>query len=460
VRDWFIIAPELLVLALAAGALFTGRLPDGDRLTARLAAIGAAVAGVAIFVLPVSGSLFGSMLIFTPQAAVVRAAVAGLTAVWCAWVAGRGLGPRRSAEAVSLVLFSALGGMLLASAGDLITLVLAIELSTMPAYVLVGYDREDERSLEAALKYFLMSVLTSLFAFFGLSYVFGLAGTTLYGGLDISRAGALGLMAGIFTLVGLFAKLSAVPFHFWAPDAYEGADPAIVGFVSTVPKVAGLAALVNIFHALDPKGGGALAWVALVVAVASMILGNLGAYPQGDLRRLMAYSGIAHAGYLALGVAAGTLSALAAAVLYAVVYAIPSMGVMLVAGEEGASIDADLAGLAQRRPWVAWSLVAFLMSLIGVPPFAGFFGKLFLFSSAWGAGLVWPVVLALVMSVVSAGFYFRIIRAAFFGAPGEERAPLAPSVWAGVALVTCLAAVLLLGLMAQPIMTFVSAGLP
>jgi NADH-quinone oxidoreductase subunit N len=369
--------------------------------------------------------------------------------VWLLWVSGRGTGPERSAEAAALALFSALGGMLMVSARDLIVLYISLELSTMPAYVLIGYRRRDGQGLEGALKYFLLSMLTSLVLLYGLSFAYGLAGSTDYADLALG-SGLMARLAFVFVLIGLFAKLSAAPFHYWTPDAYAGAPAASVAFVSTVPKLAGTVALVQLVGAFAPAVGDATV-ILIAIALVSMVLGNLAAYPQTDLRRLMAYSGVAHTGYILLAAATGTTGG-ASAVFYAAAYAVPSMAIMLLAAEEGTSLD-DIGGLASRRPALAGALAVWLLSLVGIPPLVGFFGKLYLFTSAVQAGLVWPVLVAVAMSVVSAGYYFKVLRAAFFGRR-EEGVVVMPSLPAAIALTLSTLVVLALGVLGSPVLGF------
>ncbi|GAV31624.1 NDH-1 subunit N [Coriobacteriaceae bacterium EMTCatB1] len=432
-----VLLPEALVLVGALAALFAERLPGGDRTAARLGWVLAAAAALSAAAIGVREPIAGGTLAFDALARDARVAVAALAALYLLWLSGSDLG--RVREMAAFAQFAALGGMLMASAQDLATLFIAIELGTMPAYVMMGYERSDARTLEGSLKYYLLSMTTSLVMLYGFSLLFGLAGTTRFDHAGaMSPEGLLGSFAVVFALTGLFAKLSAAPFHFWTPDAYAGAPASAVAFVSTVPKVAGVAALLRLTGALS--AGELLPLYFGAAALASMLLGNLGAYPQRDVRRLMAYSGIAHSGYVLLAVGAGSASALG----YAVIYAIPSLAVMLVASEEGTAVD-DWAGLFQRRPAVAWALVVLLLSLVGVPPMAGFFGKLAIFGAALDAGRTALVVVAIVMSVVSAGYYFKLIRTAFFAeavpAPSEERAR--PSLASGVAIAIATAATLL-----------------
>lgn len=447
------------MLLAVAWALFAERLPGGDRGAAWVGCALALASAVAAALLPADAGLFGGMLLFDLTARFGRVAVAGLTAIWLLWTAGAATG--RVREAVALAALAALGGMVLASANELVTLVLTIELVTMPAYVLIGYRRDKPRGLEGALKYFLLSMLTSLVMLYGMSFLYGITGSTRLETLDLTGSGALALLAVLLTFVGLFAKLSAAPFHYWAPDAYEGAESWTVSFVSTIPKLAGAIATVRLATAL----GASAPWVATVliaVAAASMTLGNLAALTQSDVRRMMAYSGVAHSGYLLLGVAALTVEGAGSAVFYAMAYSLPSLGVMLVAAEVGPSVD-DFGALFSRRPVVAWSTVAMLLSLIGIPPLVGFFGKFYLFAGALQGGVgAWVVVLAVVMSVISAGYYLRLVRAMFFGRPSSEPGTVQTgrSFAASAAVIGCGLGVLALGLAAGPLLAALGSPIP
>lgn len=449
-----LLIPELLLIAAVGWAMFAELLP-GRRGGAPWAGAALATASAAAAaVLPASGELFGGLLVFDGPGRLARVGMALLLALWLQWVARNGEG--RVREAVAFAAFATVGGMLMTEARELVTLVLAIELATMPAYVLIGYRRERVRGLEGAIKYFLLSMLTTLVMLYGMSFLYGLTGTTRFGGLDLSGTGTLGTVAVLLTFVGLFAKLSAAPFHFWAPDAYEGSEAWTVAFVSTVPKLAGAVVLVQLTSAVA-AGAPELQPALIAVAAASMVLGNLAALTQTDVRRLMAYSGVAHTGYLMLGAAALTPSGFGAAVVYAIAYSIPSLGIMLVAAEEGPLLT-DFTGLARRRPATAWATVFMLASLIGIPPLIGFFGKFLLFASAWRVGLQPWVVLAVTMSVVSAGYYLRIVRESFL--TGQDSSETGGYRGLSLAVGASAALVLALGLAAGPLMTWMGLPLP
>jgi NADH-quinone oxidoreductase subunit N len=329
----------------------------------------------------------------------------------------------------------------------------------MPLYVLIGFDRDDERGLEGAMKYFLLSMITSIAMLYGMTFIVGLSGTSAYSGVHVDGHAPIVMFAMVLLFAGLLAKLSAAPFHWWAPDAFAGAPAWSVAYVSAVPKMAGVIAVARIVQVLVPTVPGLLPVLA-ASAVASMVLGNLAAFPQTDIRRLMAYSGVAHAGYILVALTTGTLLGINAAIFYGLAYAIPSMAVMFVVADEGTEIS-DLVGLAKRRPWVAWTTTLLLISLIGVPPLVGFIGKVYIFSAAIQSNLMWLAVLGVTMSVVSAGFYFRIVRAMFFGEAEEVKAlGKGRTAATDIALVVCVVATLGLGIAASPLLNLIGLALP
>lgn len=466
--DYLVLAPEICILIAALLTLFGERL-GGDRAAAAIGVVGAVLATTIPWFAPRPESLFGGALLFEPHPAsiMVRASIAFFTAMFLAWVFARGWAGTPAREAVSMTLFAALGGMLLVSANDMVTLFLALEIATMPGYVLLGYARDERNGLEGTLKYFLLSVLTSLFLAYGLSFVYGISGATIYDAIDLSGGGRLAIFAAVLVIIGFLAKISAAPMQYWAPDAYAGATVPAVGFVSSVAKIGPLFAFVK-FVSVVLHGTPGITIILLVASIASMVLGNLVALVQTDIRRLMAYSGIANAGYMLLGVAAGTAAGYASAVFFAVVYVVGVLGLMLVVAAEGPMMQ-DIAGLVHRRPVAAWSSIGFLFSLIGFPPMVGFYGKLTVFGSALDVGFVWPVVVAIIMSVISAGYAFAIIRAMF--TPGEsapeeiirpsiEEASAYPQmpVVAGTVILTLAILSVLLGIVTQPLVDLLRAA--
>lgn len=410
--------PYAVLLLAAFWALFSDLLPGRDRGASAVGAVAAFVAAALFAVSSPDAILFGSKLVFAPDSRLIAIAVTVLAGVWMLWTYGRGEG--RTREAVALALLSTMGASLMASSADFVVMALALELTSMPAYVITGYRRNRLGGLEGAIKYFLLSVLTTLFMLYGLSFVYGLSGTTAMQGLALMPSTVLSTVAALLVLVGIFAKLSAAPFHFWAPDAYEGAEPWAVAFVSTIPKLGGIAVASRIALYMLPAMP-SFSTILGVVAIASMVLGAFAALTQRDTRRIIAYSGVVNTGYMLIPLATigatgglNVQTALIATLLYAVMYATATMGVMLVAAKEGGQV-ADLVGLSRRRPAAAWALAILVLSLIGVPPMAGFFGKFYMFLVGIQGGLLAAVIVATVVSVVSAFYYLRLVKAAFFG---------------------------------------------
>lgn len=449
-NNYLLILPEVLLLLGALIAMFSDVLcKQCSRVGASIGFLFALGAAVSAACLPLVGDAgpFGSLLVYDELARFARVSIAGLTAVWLLWTAGR-IDDEPKAG-VSLVLFATVGALLLCEARELITVFVSLELSTLPLYVLIGYKRKDIRGLEGALKYFLLSMLTTLVTLYGMSFIYGLTGTTFYGVAHLPEMNVGILVVLGLALIGVFAKLSAAPFHFWAPDAYDGATPWAVSYVATVPKIAGVIMLARFIEAYIAPGQSLMTMIA-VVAAASMIVGNLGALVQKDVRRMMAYSSIAHAGYLLIGMVIMTKLSVAVSVIYIVVYSVATMGIMLVCAEEGPAVG-HFNGLASRRPFAAWATVIMLLSLIGIPPLAGFFGKLYLFTTALDHHMLALVIIAIVMSVVSAAYYLRIVYAMFFGDPQAfeatyQKPALAKSVIAPVAVALCLIATVGIGL--------------
>jgi NADH-quinone oxidoreductase subunit N len=361
--------------------------------------------------------------------------------------------PRRQGDYFFLLVVSVLGMTLLAGARDLLLLVLCFELMGIPLYVLATFEKRGGAS-EAGLKLFLVGAASTGLTLFGLSLLVGIAGGTR---LDvIAQAGPAPLLAvGLLLVVaGMAFKLGAVPFHMWVPDTYQGATTPFVAFLSTAPKAAAVAALGRVLFAATPALGATWTPALLAIAGATMVLGTLLAVPQTNLKRLLAYSGVAHIGFLLLGLASG-LPALGLVLFYVAAYTLTNAGVFLVAHAvavaDGSGEDLPAyAGLARRQPWLALALLLFLLSLAGIPFVAGFWAKLYVFLAAARAGL-WPLVaLGALLSVVALFAYLRVAREAYLGAPHRDgRVRVAPPLAA--AIVVCLVAIVALGLAPGPL---------
>jgi NADH-quinone oxidoreductase subunit N len=360
-------------------------------------------------------------------------------------------------EFYTLALFSMVGMLGLVSARDLISLFVALEIMSVAAYALVGLLRERAASLEAALKYFVTGAFSSAFFLYGVALLYGVAGSTSLERVAAALGGAerapLALLGAALLLVGFGFKVASVPFHAWTPDVYEGAPTPVTAFMSAGVKAAAFAALVRVFGdalaALQPR------WQPLVaaLAVATMVLGNLGALAQSNVKRLLAWSSVAHAGYLLAGLVAAPRLAAEAIAFYLVGYAAVSLGTfgalaaLSRADREPLSLD-DLAGLSQRRPMLAAALTVFLISLTGVPISAGFVGKFQLFSAAVSAGQVGVAIVGVMMSVVSAYYYLRVVVAMYMreATGGDPWSRLG----AGPALAIGVSAAIVLGLGVWP----------
>lgn len=325
-----------------------------------------------------------------------------------------------------LVVFSVLGMMLMVSAGDFITLYLSLELQSLALYVLAAFDRDNLRSTESGLKYFILGALSSGMMLYGISLIYGFGGT-----ISFARTAALvhtggisiGLIFGlVFLISGLAFKVSAVPFHMWTPDVYEGAPTPITAFFSASPKIAAMALFVRAMVAPFPGAIDQWRQIIVLVSILSMALGAVAAIGQNNIKRLMAYSSIANMGYVLIGLAAGTVQGVEGVLLYLAIYLVTTIGAfacILAMRRGGHMVEniPDLAGLAQTRPAFAFVFAMLMFSLAGIPPLAGFFAKFYVFLAAINAGLYPLAVIGVLASVVGAYYYLRIVKIIYFDEP-------------------------------------------
>src|SRR6202162_1260854 len=358
----------------------------------------------------------------------------------------------RSGEYYALILFGAVGMALMSSAIELVLIFIALEISSISSYVLAGFRRHEAASAEASLKYFLLGSFATAFFLYGVSLMFGATCST---NIDqISRtlqAGPIPLLAYVavaLMFVGLGFKVAAAPFHVWTPDVYEGAPAPIVGLMSTAPKAAAFAVLLRIVFVINVPGQFWLVWVS---AALSMTLGNVGALVQNNVKRLLAYSSIAHAGYLLVAFAAAPDMGTSAAMFYAAAYAAMNVGAFAVvshfanAGEKYVTLD-DYEGLGRSSPLLAATLTIFLLSLIGIPMTGGFFAKFYVFSAAVKANLIWLTVIGVLNSGIGAYYYLRIIVVMYMR-EARKAVPLTRIPFSlGLALAACIAATIYLGI--------------
>jgi len=325
-----------------------------------------------------------------------------------------------------LILLATTGMLMMISADDLISLYIGLELQSLALYVVAAFKRDTATSSEAGLKYFVLGALSSGMLLYGCSLIYGFSGTTSFEQLTASFAGgeySIGIIVGIvFVSVGLAFKCSAVPFHMWTPDVYEGAPTPVTAFFSVAPKIAAIALFIRFL--VEPFGGLTTEWRQIIqfIAVASMLLGAFAAINQRNIKRLMAYSSIGHVGYALIGLAAGTEKGILGVLAYMAIYLVMNLGtfaVILCMRRDGKMIEAisELAGLSKTQPALALALGIFMFSMAGIPPLAGFISKLYVFMAAIDAGLYTLAVIGVVTSVVGAFYYLRIVKLMYFDEP-------------------------------------------
>lgn len=452
--------PETILVVGALAVLSAGLARSAARTGPTVSALAfALLAGAAVVLVPVNASSFGGMIVIGPLARLFKLvilALGGATIVF----AHDNFPPRHYAESLALVLFSVTGMMLLVATEDLLMIFVALELTSIPLYILAAFNKDSRASAEAGLKYFLIGSVSAAFLLYGLSLIHGVTGSTGLRAIALTTSWDPLLAAGIVLALGGFAfKVAAVPFQLWAPDVYEGAPTPAAALIASGSKVAGVFILARILNvALEPWAGSAGAacfspgWapVLAIMAAASMVLGNLAALVQTNVKRLLAYSAIAHGGYMLLGLSAPGAETIDAVLFYVVVYALTTAGafgvVAVVEKQRGGSSLADFDGLSQSSPGLALCLLVFLVSLAGIPPLAGFFAKFYLFASVLqNAPLLWIVILAIALNAVSLYYYLIVLKHAFvFTAPNAPRPTRAISSRIIIALLAL--AVIVLGL--------------
>lgn len=353
-------------------------------------------------------------------------------------------------EYLVLVFFSLLGMFLMVSANDLLSLYAGLELSSLPLYVLASFSRNAVKSTESGLKYFVLGSLASGMILFGASLVYGFAGTTNFASLALfftkSQALSVAAVFGlVLVLVGLCFKVSAAPFHMWTPDVYEGAPTPVTAFFSVAPKIAAIALFVRIM--VQPFAAAAHEWqqVVIFVSALSMIVGAFGALQQTNIKRLLAYSSIGHVGYALMGLAANTSAGVSSILIYFVLYIAMSVGafaciLMMRTGGKPKENISDLAGLSKTSPLMAACLAVFMFSMAGIPPLAGFFGKLYVFLAAIKAGLYLLAVVGVLSSVVACFYYLKVIKVMYFdeSKPAFDASPLSLTMTMAVCAVVTL----------------------
>ena len=434
-----VLTPTLTLLALAVCAALTVKFGHVSGRTVLLH--GMYVADELAFVLKLIGYLVVAVVLLYSRS----------------YLEERGIG---RGEYYVLALTALLGIFVLVSANNLLTVYLGVELLALSVYALVAFDRDSGVSAEAAMKYFVLGAIASGALLYGMSLIYGLTGTLDLGEIAVRLSGpmSLGVILGLaFIVVAVAFKLGAVPFHMWLPDVYEGAPTSVTLFIGTVPKIAYFALALRLLA--QGLGGTSLEWTQMLapLAVLTLIVGNVVAIVQTNLKRMLAYSTIANVGFIVLGFVAGTADGYSAALYYTLVYVLAAMGsfgVILLASRKGFEADKldDYKGLYKRDPLLALAMMLLMFSTAGVPPLVGFWAKLRIFQALWETQHTWLVIIAAAMSVVGAFYYLRVIKLMYFDDPPADLPAPAAATGVRLALGVNAAATLALGLLPGPLL--------
>jgi NADH-quinone oxidoreductase subunit N len=440
--------PALPELLLAGGAMallligaYEGERTAGPSLIYAVALL--VLAGIIIAAMPEKRlEAFNGSIVVDGFARFLKilTVIGSIGTLWLSWDFLSG--PDRSKfEYPVLVLLATTGMLMLISAGDLIALYLGLELMSLALYVVAAFDRDNVRSTEAGLKYFVLGALSSGMLLYGASLIYGFTGTVKFPGIAAAAAsGGIGVIVGIVLLfAGLCFKVSAVPFHMWTPDVYQGAPTPVTAFFASAPKVAAIAVFMRVALSAFPSITTQWQQIIVFVAIASMALGSFAAIGQRNIKRLMAYSSIGHMGFALVGLATGTPEGIQGVLVYMVIYVAMTLGVfacIIAMQRDRKPFEdiADLAGLARTKPALALALATLMFSLAGIPPLAGFFAKYFVFLAAIKAGMFTLAVLGVLASVVSCYYYLLIVKVMYFDEPAPAFDPVGYAVRAMVAV--------------------------
>jgi len=448
-----------------------------------VAALGLVIAIAVVLMLPRHATLFGGMVVISPLNSLFKIICLAL-AFFTVLLTEAEKAPRPPGEYLALILLATVGLMLLVGSEELLMIFIGLELLGLSLYVLVAFDKSDVRSAEAGLKYFLFGSTSSAFTLFGISLIYGMTGTTGLAAIAVKLVStsvqpllAVGI---VMALVGFGFKIAAAPFHLWAPDAYQGAPVPSAALIASGSKVASFVVLGKIVLVGFAPVHGNAGWHAMVagwspvlaaLAALSIVIGNLVALAQSNVRRLLAYSAVAHAGYTLIGFVAGTRDGFSAALFYTTVYAVTLVGAFGVVGvvrrETGGDDFSNFSGLGSRYPLLAGCMAVFMLSLAGIPPLAGFFGKFYLFSAALhgggNQGLLWLVAFGLVGSFVSLYYYLLVLKAVFVESSIPAARPLdrlPPEIVQQGTVALLAAIVVLLGVMPNVLASRILAAIP
>jgi NADH-quinone oxidoreductase subunit N len=461
-----VVIAALIVLSVDLMFLRTSETRLRGSVSAVLSVAGCAAAIAWLLHTPQSANVLDGMLVLNPLAQRMQIVLLVLTMLTILISFGSTF-TQHVSEYLALILLATVSMMFLVSTQNLLVIFLSLELLSLSLYILTAFNKRSARSAEAALKYFVFGGISAAFLLFGASLLYGLSNSTNLVSIASSLHGPsldpLLIVAMVMTVVGLGFKVAAAPFHFWAPDVYQGAPASSAALIASGSKVAGFFIFFQVMVIGFAGAEGSAVWrgydagwvpVVAIVAALSMVLGNLVAILQASVRRLLAYSAIAHAGYMLLGTLSHTGQSFSALLYYAITYALTVLGafgvVTLVEDATGGDTLSDFAGFSRRAPVPSFCMLIFLLSLAGIPPLAGFFGKFYLFSAVLTStpgslGLLWLVVLAIAMSAVSLYYYLKVLKYIYVADPTANTAPIRVSVLRQVVLCLIALSVVLLG---------------
>jgi NADH-quinone oxidoreductase subunit N len=475
-----VVLPETIVAAAALIVLTVDLLlMRGSRIRVRFAigalisCIGCAGSIMLMLIAPQQANIFDGTLVIGPQTQLIQIALLILT-ILAILISIESTFTEHVGEYLALVLFAATSMMFLVSSQNILLIFLSLELLSLSLYILAAFNKRNVQSAEASLKYFIFGATSAAFMLFGFSFIYGLTGSTnlphIAGAIKGPSLDPLLAAAIVMTVIGFGFKVAAVPFHFWAPDVYQGAPSGSAALIASSAKVAGIVIFyqVMVIGFSGVEGSGAWrsyipGWVPVIACIAalSMVLGNLVAIRQTSVRRLLAYSAIAHVGYMLLALVSHTEQSFSALLYYALTYALTTVGafgvVAAVEAKTGGDKLSDFSGLSRRAPVLSFCMLIFMLSLAGIPPLAGFFGKFYLFTAALAAapqtlGLLWLVVLAIAMSAVSLYYYLQVLKRIYIADSPANAGPIQISIVSqvvlcliafGVALLGCVPSILL-----------------
>src|ERR687892_807234 len=475
-----LVSPEAVVAVTALAVLAIGLASErAPAFCSAIATFGLAIAIGAVLMFPQNATLFGGMLVITPLTSLFKIICLAL-ALFTVFLARGDRPSRNPGEYLAMLLLATIGLMLLVGSEELLMIFIGLELTGLSLYVMAAFDKTDVRSAEAGLKYFLFGSTASAFTLFGISFIYGMSGTTSLAAigqkLTTESVQPLLVVGIVMTLIGFAFKIAAAPFHLWAPDAYQGAPVPSAAFIASGSKVASFVVLGKIVLIGFAPVHGSAGWHAMVagwspvlaaLAALSILVGNLVALAQTNVRRLLAYSAVAHAGYTLLGLVAGGRAGFSATLFYTTIYAVTLVGafgvVALVRRQTGGDDLQNFAGLSSRSPLLAGCMAIFILSLAGIPPLAGFFGKFYLFSVALGAGenhgLLWLVALALFGSFISLYYYLIVLKVIFVDETPEKLSPIDVNSLQWLTLILLAAAILFVGILPATLLTPIIAAL-